>query len=94
MVRHDPANQRGPIPPNGPPEVSDKKQKLVFVDTLFELSTEEEYNKLWNHILYGTKTCIRMLKGYTDLGMPGEPLESLIDLRDELQKLIERHEKL
>ena len=87
MVRKNPLENRGPaVQPT-----LDKKQSLTIPETLFELQTEAEYKKLWNHILYGTKTCIRMLKGYTDLGMPGEPLESLINLRNTLNEIIERH---
>lgn len=48
--------------------------------------------KLWNHVLFGTGTCIGMIEGYTDLDMPGNPLDGIKHLRDRLNQLIKKHE--
>jgi hypothetical protein len=57
------------------------------------VTSEGEGQKLWNHVLYGTGTCVGMMQGYFSLGMPGDPLpqlqqliESLTALKDQIEK--------
>jgi len=39
-----------------------------------------EGQRLWNHVLFGTSTCIGMMRGYATLGMPGDPLPQLREI--------------
>lgn len=91
MVRKDPLNERGPKPPGGRPLKAGGKDAQV-PGSLFVLYPEQEYHKLWRHVLIGTGTCVRMLEGYANLSMPGDPLEALVDLRDRLSKIINKYE--
>ena len=89
MVRKDPANNRGPAPNRGrTAEVVKPKD----VKTLFELRPEREYERLWNHVLVGTETCINMINNYVDMGMPGIQLEKLKSFRDRLDSFIKTYE--
>lgn len=49
--------------------------------------------RLWNHILFGTGTCVGMIEGYTALNMPGDPLDGIKHLRDRLTTIINTHEE-
>lgn len=56
------------------------------------ITTDGAGQKLWNHVLFGTSTCVGMMRGYADLGMPGDPLPQLreiismlTDLKDQLE---------
>ena len=53
---------------------------------------EEEYFRLWRHVLFGTGTCLSMIEGYTGLNMPGDVLADLYDLRKRLNSVISIHE--
>jgi len=44
------------------------------------LTRSGESAALWNHILFGTGTCVGMIEGYTRLGLPGNPAPQLRDL--------------
>ena len=57
------------------------------------LTSKGEAERLWKHVLFGTGTCVGMLCGYTDLEMPGNPLQQLYALRDQLNAIIEVHER-
>lgn len=52
------------------------------------ISVEGEGQRLWNHVLFGTGTCIGMLRGYADLNMPGDPLPQLHELASRLSQVI------
>jgi len=49
--------------------------------------------KLWNHVLFGTSTCVGMMRGYAELGMPGDPLPQLRDIISMLTELKTQLEK-
>ena len=57
------------------------------------ITTEGEGQKLWNHVLFGTGTCIGMMQGYANLGMPGDPLPQLRDMNSMLTEIIKQVEK-
>lgn len=88
MVRKDPANNRGPAPNKG--RTADVKPQGA--KTLFELRPEREYERLWNHVLVGTETCINMINNYVDMNMPGIKLEKLKSFRDRLDSFIKTYE--
>lgn len=52
------------------------------------ITTPGEGQRLWKHVLFGTSTCISMIEGYADLGMPGDPRSALIEMRDRLNQVI------
>ena len=52
------------------------------------VSSVGEGMRLWSHVLFGTNTCVSMIEGYQQLGMPGDPLPAIIQLRDRLSNLI------
>ena len=85
MVRKDPLRQRGPAPNRG-------RIGAVKVDTsaktLFDLRPEAEYERLWNHVLVGTNTCVDMITNYANMGMPGLNMQRLKDMRDRLDSII------
>lgn len=89
MVRKDPLNERGPKPPGGRPIYTNGKRRVQLPNTLFELHPEEEYIRLWTHVLYGSQTCIKMIEGYAELGMPGDPLPQLVELKKRVDRLVE-----
>jgi len=33
-----------------------------------------EAERLWRHVMFGTGTCVGMIEGYLNIGMPGDPL--------------------
>src|SRR5688572_5371260 len=67
-------------------------RKPSYPESLFMLPPEDEYIRLWRHVLYGTGTCLGMIEGYTRLNMPGSVLEDLYKLRDQLNSIISVHE--
>lgn len=52
------------------------------------VSAPGEAQRLWNHVLYGTGTCLGMIEGYARLEMPGNPLPQLESLAERLATLI------
>lgn len=57
------------------------------------LSVEGEAARLWNHVIFGTGTCVGMLLGYAKLRMPGDPRKGLYALRDQLNLAIKTVEE-
>jgi hypothetical protein len=41
------------------------------------LTLKSESARLWNHVLFGTGTCVGMIEGYISLGLPGDPLPQI-----------------
>ena len=74
-------------------KVSPITGKAVEHKSIVITSTEEGQN-LWNHILFGTGSCVGMIEGYQKMGLPGDPLPSLIDLRDRLNAVINNNFKV
>ncbi len=91
MVRKDPLNERGPTPPGGREKVGYPK-RIKTPQHLFQLQPYEEYEKLWRHALVGTSSCIGLLEGYSEIGMPGVPVEALKDFAERLLQIVEREE--
>lgn len=48
-----------------------------------------ESERLWKHVLFGTSTCIGMINGYADLGLPGDPRPRIQELIRQLQTAIQ-----
>lgn len=93
MVRKDPLNERGPAPPGGRrPNVDAgiKEKRIKVPQTLFHLQPVEEYEKLWRHALVGCSSIIGLIEGYSQIGMPGLPIQVLEDFVTRLQAVIER----
>lgn len=82
------AEQTQPEPkrtPKQPPQPAAAVTPLVgFPDS--------EALRLWNHILFGTGSCIGMIEGYTTRNLYGDPLEGIKHLRDRLNAVIQIHE--
>lgn len=57
------------------------------------ITTDGAGQKLWNHVLFGTSTCIGMMRGYAELGMPGDPLPQLRDMISMLTDITQLIEK-
>lgn len=56
------------------------------------LTTEGEGCRLWKHVVFGTNTCLSMLDGYADLGMPGDPVPELQLMVTKLKRIITKLE--
>ena len=88
-----------PDSPQAPPllqsKVAQTEQKPASVLSQRVIDTDSEGLRLWNHVLFGTKTCCDMIQGYADLGMPGDPrlkIRELIgSLTNTLQQLESKH---
>lgn len=72
-----------------PPEPIQSRGAQVKI--MYSLPMEEGL-RLWKHVLFGTSTCIAMIEGYALLGMPGDPLDGLTQMRDRLSKVITHFE--
>ena len=57
------------------------------------ISVEGEADRLWNHVLFGTGTCVGMIEGYVQLKMPGNPLSQLHALVERLVQVIQTLER-
>lgn len=60
--------------------------------TTLAVTSESEGLRLWRHVLFGAGTCIGMIEGYQCLGMPGNPKDDLVVLRDRLHNIITKIE--
>jgi hypothetical protein len=49
------------------------------------LTRPGESDRLWNHVLFGTATCVGMIEGYVALGLPGNPHPQIVEL---VQRLV------
>lgn len=52
----------------------------------------DESLRLWRHILFGTTTCVSIIEGYAEQGLPGNPIDGVKHLRDRLNTLIQKLE--
>ena len=41
------------------------------------VTQQTESARLWNHVLFGTGTCVGMIEGYVSMGLPGDPLPQI-----------------
>lgn len=90
MVRKDPLNERGPVPPKGRPT---KIEASPFPSTIFELRPEEEYKRLWASLIDTLIMQSTLIGLYSSVNMPGCPVEDLILLRDRLDTVIKKEDK-
>ncbi len=88
MVRHDPTNNRGPVPPGGRP-INSKKVVPASPATLFELRPATEYKVLWEAAIADLELAILHVETYQKIGLPGANVEDLEGLADRLTKLRE-----
>ena len=88
MVRHDPMNNRGPVPNGGRPA---KAKKVVPASpaTLFELRPITEYEMLWEIAIADLESAIMHVETYQKIGLPGANADDLEGLADRLTKLRE-----
>jgi hypothetical protein len=56
------------------------------------VTREVESNQLWNHVLFGTSTCVGMIEGYADLGLPGNPVPQIAELIRRLANVAKKYE--
>lgn len=93
MVRKDPLNVRGPAPPGGRPPYQGVEKRIKTPQSLLHLLPAEEYEKLWRHGLVGTSSCVGLLEGYSDIGMPMVPVKQIRELAERLLRIVEKEEK-
>jgi hypothetical protein len=77
-----------PDHPPAQPLKATLKPKPDTSKAALSITTPGEGQRLWKHVLFGTSTCISMIEGYADLGMPGDPRNALIEMRDRLNQVI------
>lgn len=95
MPRHDPRNNRGPAIGGGRNKTGEGEAKPcktcpggnAQLDPVL-LTSCSESTRLWKHVTFGTGTCIGMVEGYAELGLPNPPTAEIRKLRDRLDKLI------
>jgi hypothetical protein len=56
------------------------------------LTRPGESNRLWNHALFGTSTCVGLIEGYALLGLPGDPLPQIAELIRRLAVVAKHYE--
>lgn len=88
MVRHDPMNNRGPVPRGGRPVIA-KKVVPASPATLFELRPVHEYKMLWEIVIADLESAILHVETYKKIGLPGANAGDLEGLADRLTKLRE-----
>jgi hypothetical protein len=54
------------------------------------ITTQAEGERLWKHVLFGTMTCVTMIEGYAELGMPGDCVQGVTILRDRLDRVLNK----
>lgn len=52
------------------------------------LTSKDESDRLWRHVLYGCGTIVGLIKGYAALGLPGDPREGIKSLIATLQETL------
>lgn len=90
MPRQNPRRAKGCRGCKDPQLVASKAIEKAIAATPKSLVPEEEGAKLWRHVLFGTGTCIGMMHGYAESGMPGVNVEQLQVLIVSLDKIIKR----
>lgn len=80
-------------PDEGNTVLKPETKPLIFVNKYKDkvlderlVKSETESQRLWNHVLFGTSTCIQMIHGYASLGLPGDAVPQ-IDMM--ISKLVE-----
>ena len=91
--RNCPDSPQAPVLPKSKPAQTEQKPASVLSQRLID--DESEGLRLWNHVLFGTKTCCDMIDGYANLDMPGDPRqkirELIASLTTTLNKLESKH---
>jgi hypothetical protein len=88
-VRKNPHVNRGPeVPCENCPQPEPYQNGRVLSPGLVTLEAENE--RLWNWIFYGTSTCVSIIQGYYDMGMPNIPVDQVIHLRNRLDTLLQK----
>ena len=78
-----PKKEKPPKPPKPP------KERLPAVLMIAE---DTEGTRLWHWLYVGTLTCVQTFERYAQVNMPGANVKELTDLRDRLNKLLEKYE--
>lgn len=64
-----------PVKAQSPPPAVAKYAGKTLDPNLVNRSDESA--RLWNHVLFGTGTCVGMIEGYVSMGLPGDPLPQI-----------------
>lgn len=56
------------------------------------ITRQGESDRLWNHVLFGTATCVGMIEGYAELGLPGNPVPQIAELIRRLANVAQKYE--
>lgn len=73
-------------------KVHDKLSGRKLDATLVTRSGESD--ALWNHVLFGTGTCIGLIEGYARLGLPGNPAPHLREMIARLERVAAAFENM
>jgi hypothetical protein len=73
-----------------PAQIVEQKPTVILSQRVIDTPTEGL--RLWNHVLFGTGTCVDMIQGYADLGMPGDPAPKIRDLIVRLTRVLHQVE--
>jgi hypothetical protein len=57
------------------------------------ITLEGQGQRLWDHVLFGTGTCVGMIQGYANLGLPGDPCNQIEDLIGQLSAVLNQLRK-
>lgn len=91
MPRHNPRRARSCRGCKDPEIVATKAIEKAIAATPKVLVPAEEGARMWRHVLFGTGTCIGMMHGYAEQGMPGvdvEQIQALIVSLDKVAKTV------
>jgi hypothetical protein len=78
---------------NCPRKPDAAKPQSTAPPRVLAISGESEGLRLWNHVLFGTGTCISMIEGYQASHMPGQPQNQIRQLIQRLQRVLQKFEE-
>jgi hypothetical protein len=79
-------------PPDAPAVVKPAQVVTKTLDPAL-ITREGESERLWHHVLFGTATCVGMIEGYADKGLPGNPVPQIAELIRRLAVVAQHYEK-
>lgn len=75
------------------PEKTEPKKENIPTSRFLAITTDNEADILWKHVLTGTETCIRMCEVYQENQMSNMPVKRVKLLAERLARMVENHEK-
>lgn len=88
--RNCPDSPQAPALPIKSVQIAEQKPVTILSPKIID--SESEGLRLWNHVLFGTFTCVDMIAGYANLGMPGDPAPKIRDLIGRLTAVLKQVE--